>query len=494
MAFCRRVPAFPLEDGESMLRETASHLSSAKELTPEICDTLYSTMATIRREIHAHPEPGFEEVKTHALLKRVMHDLAGIPAKDMRSCAGTGLVVDIHGSGRIPAAGASSDTIKTIALRADMDALRMTEGNTGLPYRSQNQGVAHLCGHDGHMASLIGAAALIKHRAHLLPSGSRVRLLFQPAEEGPGGAEPMIKEGCLEGVDEVYGYHNWPQFPCGQMHIKAGALMAHPTTFKITINGRGGHASQPHFTIDPVLTAAHVIVGLQSIVSRSIASAQNCVVSCTMVHGGEVDNVIPDSVALSGTIRDLDPTVYETITERMRSIVTGTCAAYGCTSSITFESDYPIVDNHPEQTRIVEGLGRKLLGQDRVTDDGLPVLGAEDFSYYLQKVPGCFFFIGGNQADLDGWARYSAGPNGSRSNCVCHATTYDYNDNLSGIAAVFWVRLVEKRCGVSLYAEAELPMPLPPAPGSSRDETSGARKAPTGPISLAPPAKKARAH
>ena len=202
-AVCKRVPAFPLAQGEALLAETAELLASETELTPEVLDGLYCSMSTIRRELHANPEPGFEEHKTQALLKKLLRDLAGIPESAMRACAGTGLVVDIKGSG--PAAAQAAGPIRVIALRADMDALRMTEGKNGLPYRSGNEGVAHLCGHDGHMASLVGAATLIQRRCTRLPSDCTVRLLFQPAEEGPGGAAPMISEGCLDGVDEVYG-------------------------------------------------------------------------------------------------------------------------------------------------------------------------------------------------------------------------------------------------------------------------------------------------
>lgn len=202
MAYCRRVPAFPLTDGDALLKETAQRLGTEQPLSPEAVDGLFCTMSTIRRHIHANPEPGYEEVKTHAFLKKVLQEFAGIDASHMRSCAKTGLVVDIRGKGPPSSSSRGPETIQTIALRADMDALRMTELNNGLPYRSGNEGVAHLCGHDGHMASLIGGATLIAKRADRLPSNCMVRLLFQPAEEGPGGAEPMIQEHCLDGVDE----------------------------------------------------------------------------------------------------------------------------------------------------------------------------------------------------------------------------------------------------------------------------------------------------
>ena len=494
MAYCRRVPAYPLESGEALLAETASRLGSEKQVSPEALDGLFSAMASIRREIHAHPEPGFEEVKTQALLKKLLVELAGINESAIKHCAGTGLVADIKGCGPPSETGKGQNVvphIKTIALRADMDALRMTEGNQALPYKSTNTGVAHLCGHDGHMASLLGAAALVSKRAQRLPEDCIVRLLFQPAEEGPGGALPMIQEGCLDGVDECYGYHNWPAFKYGDLVVCPGPLMAHASTFEIVIDGKGGHGSQPHLAVDPVLVSAHVVVALQSIVSRSIASKAQSVVSVCMVHGGEVFNVIPDQVKLCGTIRDFDETVYEQICERMKALVHGTCSAYGATGTVTFNSMYPPILNHAKQTAMVEQLGRRLLGSEKVHDGGLPIMGAEDFSYFLQKVPGCFFFLGGNDEELSGWARLGAA--GSRSNCMCHNTAFDFNDNVSPLAAVLFVRLVEERLGCSLYTADELPMPMLTEEVRTDEDASGA-KAPahaTGPISL-PAAKKAK--
>ena len=200
MTSCHRVPAFPLAAAASLCDEAKAALAR-EELSPEALDSLYSTIASLRREIHANPEPGFEEKKTNALLRNMLTTLAGIPESAFSNSAGTGLIVDLVGEG--PGKAPEGTAVRTIALRADMDALRMTEGNNGLPYRSSNEGVAHLCGHDGHMASLVGAAALLRRRLTRLPRDCKVRLLFQPAEEGPGGADPMVKEGCLKGVDEV---------------------------------------------------------------------------------------------------------------------------------------------------------------------------------------------------------------------------------------------------------------------------------------------------
>jgi len=432
------------------------------------------------RQIHANPEPGFEEKNTNKLLRKMLVMLAGIDEGCISDCAGTGIVADIVGVGP-PSSG--KPKVRSIALRADMDALRMTEGNTTLPYRSKNQGVAHMCGHDGHMASLVGAASLINRRAHSLPSNCRVRLLFQPAEEGPGGAVPMIEAGCLDGVDECYGYHNWPPFKLGYLHVRSGPVMAHPTAFKIEIVGCGGHGSQPHLAVDPVLVAAHVVVALQSVVSRSVPSAEQAVVSVTMIHGGEATNVIPDKVTLQGTTRDLSPETYDLIVERIRAIVDGTCAMFGAKGTIEMNPLYDVLVNHKEQTEVVQSLARRHFGEDRVKEDGLPILGAEDFSYYLQKVPGCFFFLGGNERALRNWSQ--TGAPGERSNCMCHNTAFDFNDNVLPIAAVFWVRLVEQRLGVSLYSDAELPLALPPADDddSKIDSQNDSRKENDGKVS-----------
>ena len=267
MTSCTRIPPFPLSAANPLLEEAKAALAQPL-LSPEALDSLYCACTSLRRWIHANPEPGFEEKKTNALLRSMLTTLADIPESAFSDCAGTGLVVDMMGEG--DPVGEAGAKVRTIALRADMDALRMTEGNNGLPYRSANEGVAHLCGHDGHMASLVGAAALLRRRLSRVPRDCKVRLLFQPAEEGPGGAAPMVKEGCMNGVDEVYGYHNWPSWPLGHLKVTPGPIMAHPSSFEIVITGKGGHGSQPHVAVDPVLTAAHIVVALQSVVARAV--------------------------------------------------------------------------------------------------------------------------------------------------------------------------------------------------------------------------------
>lgn len=329
----------------------------------------------------------------------------------------------------------------------------------------------------------------------------------------------------MDGVDEVYGYHNWPSWPAAQLKVAPGPVMAHPSSFKIVINGKGGHGSQPQFAVDPVLVSAHgatprparlparrphrspvraarlsalpsrargaaaVIVALQSVVSRSVASAEQAVLSVTMVHGGEVSNVIPDTVTLQGTIRDLKPAVFETICTRVRAIVDGTCAAFGATATIEIDEAYPVVDNHEAQAQAVAACAKRWLGEGSVTSCGLPIMGGEDFSYFLQQRPGAFFFFGGKEDEQRNWSR-GGDPGGSRSNCMCHNTGFDFNDNVLPVAAVFWVRLIEERLGIELYTADELPMPLPPPPSDGAPPAVAADNTrPAGPIVL-PPAKR----
>ena len=243
-------------------------------------ESLVRACCALRRELHAHPEAGFEETWTQARLRAALVDIAGVDAAAIAPCARTGLVVDIDGPGA---------PTRRIALRADMDALRMQEANPRLPYRSARDGFAHMCGHDGHMAGLGRAAALLARRRDRLPPHAGVRLLFQPAEEGGrfeagwphGGALPMIRGGALDGVDEIYGLHNLPTAPVGAVRVKAGAVMGRSSELRISVTGAGGHASQPHNGVDPVVAGAHVVAALQTVVSRNVPAAESAVVSVT---------------------------------------------------------------------------------------------------------------------------------------------------------------------------------------------------------------------
>jgi amidohydrolase len=383
-------------------------------------DAVSDDLVELRHDLHRHPEPGFEETRTQERLRGELEAIGLAP----RDCGGTGLIADV-GAGDGP----------LIALRADIDALRMTEENHHLPYRSQHDGIAHMCGHDGHTTMLIGAARLLAARRDQLPG--MVRLLFQPAEEGPGGAPVMIDEGALDGVAEIYGCHNWPSFPFGCLRTIVGPCMATVAIFEITVTGRGGHASQPHAAIDPVLAASHVVTALQSIVARNVSYEERAVVSTTCIHGGEIHNVIPDQVELTGTIRALSDESYELIERRIGEIARQTAAAHGARAECRFERMYPVLVNHAAETEHVERVGRAIFGDDAVTAAELPMMTAEDFAYFTRERPGCYFFLGSGET--------------GRDNAMCHATSFDFNDNLIAPGVTMWVRLVEDRLGVKLY-------------------------------------------
>lgn len=345
----------------------------------------------------------FVEHDTHKAVLAEMKAL-GIPDHDIRVLAGTGIIADIRGTAApiaaasdgaaAPVAGAGADGDVVIAVRSDIDALPMTEDTGDLPWKSTRPGAAHMCGHDGHMANLMGLARLVAARRDRLPSNRVLRLVWQPAEEGPGGAKPMVEAGAMRGVCEVYGFHNWPTFPLGNVHVVAGAAMAHVTDFDVTVRGRGGHASTPHVLADPVVAAAHCVVALQTVVSRSVHSADSAVVSVSTIHGGEARNVIPSAVTFSGTIRDLSPTAGAVIYERFPAVVKATAMAHGCEADVSLESLYPVLRNDAGAAENCRRVGARVLGADRVASWGLPLMGGEDFGFFSDEVPGCYVFFG----------------------------------------------------------------------------------------------------
>ncbi|CAK4074124.1 unnamed protein product [Aphanomyces euteiches] len=403
-------------------------------------DAFFAGLAEIRRHIHSNPELGFEEVKTQALVRDYLINQAKIPAEQIKDCGKTGLVVDIFAPTEGPKL--ADGALKCVAFRGDMDALPMTEHNPQLAYESKVPGTAHMCGHDGHTANLMGFALLVQQRRHLLPPHSIVRLLFQPAEEGRFGAVAMIKDGCLDGVDEVYGYHNMP-FTLGNIQVKSGPIMAHGGTFSITISGPGGHGSAPHVTKDPIVAAGQIIMAMQTITSRSLSPHDSAVVSICQVHGGEADNVIPSSVRLSGTIRDFSPAVSSTINQRMATIVEHTCAAFDLKGEFEMKERYPVVVNPVEQTTIVESIARRIIGSDRVSAQGLPLCGSEDFAFYLHQRPGSFFFIG-TKGTTDGHNRNN------------HTDTFDFNDQILPMGARMFLELINHRFNCAIYSADEL--------------------------------------
>ena len=330
-----------------------------------------------RRDFHRHPELAFEERRTSSVVRAFLES-RGV---EVKTCGGTGLRGFLRG-GR-PG--------RTVALRADMDALPVLEENA-VEYRSQAPGTMHACGHDGHMAILMGAASLLA--AHREELAGNVVFLFQPSEENPpGGARPMIEEGALEGVHAVFGLHLWQPLPTGVVGVCPGPMMAASDTIRVVVRGRGGHASQPHLTIDPVVIASHVVIAAHSIASRFVDPLQPVVVSFTTVHGGRIHNIIPDEVSLTGTVRTLDPGVQRAVKKRLREVCERTCALFGATCEFEYEDGYPALLNDPATVALVARVAGEELGADRVRTIP-PVMGGEDFAYYLQRVPGAFVMLG----------------------------------------------------------------------------------------------------
>ena len=330
-----------------------------------------------RRDFHRHPEIAYEEERTSSVIRKFLESL-DIPVS---SYAKTGLSGVLEGQ---PGG-------KTVALRADIDALPLKEEGDK-EYISENPEAAHACGHDGHMAILMGAAELLSQKKDQFKGN--VVFLFQPSEERiPGGAKKMIEEGALEGVDAVFGLHLWQPLPTGSVGIVKGAMMAQPDAFSIIVKGKGGHGSMPHTTVDSILVASHLVVNIQSIVSRNVDPLKPVVVSFGTVKGGTIYNIIPGEVSLTGTVRTFDSSIQSLAEERLRDIIEETCKAFGASAEFTYNKGYPPLVNPEDMTDFALEITRKILGEDRVQEID-PVMGGEDFAYFLQKVPGAFLFFG----------------------------------------------------------------------------------------------------
>lgn len=330
-----------------------------------------------RRDFHRHPEVAFQEKRTSAVIRKFLEGLS-IP---VFSHAKTGLRGILEGK-----PGGS-----TVALRADIDALPLKEEGDR-EFKSQNPETAHACGHDGHMSVLMGAAQILSQRKNEFKG--KVVFLFQPSEERiPGGAKMMINEGALEGVDAIFGLHFWQPLPTGSVGVVKGAMMAQPDVFTIIIKGKGGHGSMPQQTVDPILVASHVVVNTQSIVSRNVDPLKPAVVSFGTVNGGTIYNIIPEKVSLTGTVRTFDSSVQELAENRLREITEETCKAFGAEAEIKYEKGYPPLINDEAMADFIIEVTKKTLGEERIKDID-PVMGGEDFAYFLQKVPGAFLFFG----------------------------------------------------------------------------------------------------
>eukprot|EP00644_Phytophthora_capsici_P014187 jgi/Phyca11/98907/e_gw1.3.63.1 len=401
----------------------------------------------IRRAFHRYPETGYQEFRTQAFIRRFCEQALHIPGKNIREMASTGLIVDVcYENATISTA--DNRKLPVLAFRADMDALPIEELNDHLPAGGDDDeefqistAAAHMCGHDGHMAMVLGLCAMVVRSAHLIPEGTFVRFLFQPAEEGPGGAMKMIEDGALTDVDEVYGCHNAP-FPLYSIHVRPGAVMAHEVEFSIDIHGIGGHGSAPQQCVDPILAGSAVVQALQSVVSRSLSPMDTAVVSVTQFRGGDANNVIPSRVFLGGTIRDFDLQIAEIIKDRVAKLVHSTCAAYGATASVHFLDGYAPVINPQVETRQVQQIAMDV--GLYVSEEGLPLMAAEDFSYFLQERKGCYFFLG-TKEDGD-----------TEKMRALHSNHYDFNDKAIPLGIRLFMGILQSRLKCELYSAEEM--------------------------------------
>jgi amidohydrolase len=374
----------------------------------------------IRRDIHAYPELSFEEFRTSELVAKLLTSW-GIEVD--RSLAGTGVVGIIKGQ---------REGKRTVGLRADMDALPMQEVNT-FEHASQHPGTMHACGHDGHTAMLLGAARyLAEHRDF----AGTVYVIFQPAEEGGGGAKRMIEDGLFTKfpMQAVFGLHNWPGLKVGQFGVTAGPIMASSNEFCITIQGKGTHAGMPHLGVDPVMAAVQLAQSLQTIITRNRHPLDAAVLSITQIHTGSADNVVPNTATMQGTVRTFTHETLDLIERRMRDITQHTCAALECTAEVDFHRNYPPTINHPDETAFCIDVMRSIVGDNNVLDSVTPTMGAEDFAFMLQEVPGCYVWLGNGDGDHRA-AGHGAGP------CMLHNGSYDFNDELLPLGGTYWVEL-----------------------------------------------------
>ena len=378
-------------------------------------------IAALRREIHAHPELCFEEVRTADLVAARLTEW-GIPVH--RGLGKTGVVGIVK----------NGSSTRALGLRADMDALPMQEFNT-FAHASRHAGKMHACGHDGHTAMLLAAA---QHLAANRNFDGTVYLIFQPAEEGGGGAREMIEDGLFEQfpMEAVFGMHNWPGAPVGTFSLSPGPVMASSNEFKITVRGKGSHAALPHNGIDPVPIACQMVQAFQTIITRNKKPVDAGVISVTMIHAGEATNVVPDRCELQGTVRTFSVEVLDMIERRMQQISEHTCAAFGMTCEFTFSRNYPPTINSAKEAEFARRVMTSIVGDDNVVVQE-PTMGAEDFSFMLLAKPGCYSFI----ANGDGAHRemgHGGGP------CMLHNPSYDFNDDLIPLGATYWVRLAEE--------------------------------------------------
>jgi len=404
-----------------------------------------AALTQLRRDIHAHPELCFKEVRTSDLVAAKLTEW-GIPIR--RGLGTTGVVGIVHGRDGGEAAAKHG---RAIGLRADMDALPMTEFNT-FAHASTIPGKMHACGHDGHTTMLLAAA---QHLARHRDFDGTVYLIFQPAEEGGGGAREMIKDGLFKQfpMEAVFGMHNWPGMPMGTFAVSGGPVMGSSNEFKITITGKGGHAALPHMGIDPVPIACQIVQGFQTIVSRNRKPVDAGVISVTMIHAGEATNAIPDACELQGTVRTFTFETLDLIERRMREIAEGVSAAFGARCAFEFVRNYPPTINTHYEADFCRKVMAGIVGEDKALAQE-PTLGAEDFAYMLQEKPGAYCFIANGDGAHRG--RYEGGGHDAGP-CTLHNPHYDFNDELIPLGATYWVNLAQ--AWLAHTPPADRPMP-----------------------------------
>jgi hippurate hydrolase len=378
----------------------------------------HDELTAFRRDLHAHPELGFEEVRTARVIEQALNSFGIVTHHGIGQ---TGVVGVIEGQ--------RTDSGKSIGLRADMDALPMTEANQ-FGHVSTIPGRMHGCGHDGHSTMLLGAA---RYLAATRNFNGRVHVIFQPGEEGFAGAKAMIEDGLFErfDCDAVYAMHNWPSLPPGTFGINHGPMMAAADRFEITITGRGGHGAHPYLTIDPVVAAAHIVTAIQSIVSRNVGPLDSAVVSVCAMQAGDLTamNVIPGDARLTGTVRTFKPAIQEMVEKRLNEIVQSVATAFNASATLKYRKLYPATVNSRDHAEFAAGVAEALVGADHVVRNMEPSMGAEDFSFMLQARPGAYLRIG---------------QGGAESGSFLHNTGYDFNDAVIPLGSSLFAELAER--------------------------------------------------
>ena len=373
-------------------------------------------LVALRRDLHAHPELAFHETRTADIVAR---ELAAYGLEVHRGLAKTG-VVGVLRKGNSP---------RAIGLRADMDALPVEEKNE-FAHCSRHAGKMHACGHDGHTTLLLGAARYLAENKDALDFDGTVYFIFQPAEESEAGADVMVKDGLFVQfpMEAVYGLHNWPGIAVGEMSVMPGPVMAGTCAFEISICGHGCHAAMPHQGVDTLVVASHLVLALQTVVSRSLHPCEAAVVSVTQIHGGEALNVIPDDAVLRGTIRTFKPEIQDLVEDAIERLCAGIASTFGAQIKVSYDRRYPPTVNSPDETELCRQAAGIVFGEPYVRRDDIPSMAAEDFAYMLQVKPGCYVWLGN-------------GP--GTGGCSLHNPHYDFNDEILPLGICYWVKLVE---------------------------------------------------